>query len=132
MDRLHKEQEREQKRTEAAFRDEREKQDRFRKAQEEYGKCIEDEAKGMHVYCRPPVNPDDQLDESEVEMFTDSESGELESLQPWASEGQHHHHDYGSEFSDSEETFVFSLPSFHSYSNSSDELSWGSEDIFEE
>ena len=109
MERLHKEQEREQKKTEAAFRDEREKQDRFRKAQEEYGKCIEDEARGLHVYCKAPVNPDDLLDESEVELSSESE--EFESLRPWGSDNDYdkEYLDFSSDYSESNETI--SLPS---------------------
>ena len=99
MEKLHKQQEREQRETETAFRNEREKQDRFRKAQEEYGKCIEDEAKGLKVYCKEPINPDQEIDATEVEIY----ESEFESLHPWASESGY------SEFSDELDSIMDSL-----------------------
>lgn len=77
----------------------------FRKAQEEYGKCIEDEARGLKVTCIEPVNPDDKLDESEVEVF----DSEFESLHPWGSASEYSGY---SEYSD--EMDSISLPSLQS------------------
>ena len=67
----------------------------------------------MKVTCIEPVNPDDKLDESEVEIF----DSEFESLHPWGSATEYSGY---SEFSD--EMDSISLPSLSQPSVNTDDF----------